>query len=146
MKPQFTTPCYIRIDDARKRREVGIKLKKVGYKVCCNITARDSKYPTIVANPRGGNGEAYAECVDDLSICKEFLDFIDCGTNIALFLDLAGMRSDTDKGQWFLRIDTKEMGKCNTKDFSKSKLRQGGWRKATAIEIISWYNKKGETK
>lgn len=132
MTPQFTTSCYVRIDDRDKRKEVCEKLTEIGYK------------DTSIENLEWVLTKCESTDVDYL---VEYMKIsIDCGTNIALFLDLAAMRSDTDKGQWFLRIDTKEMGKCNTKDFSKSKLRQGFWRKATAQEIIEWHKQKGETK
>lgn len=136
MTPQFTTSCYVRITDKDKRKEVCDKIEPVGYKIKVDYT--EDINPIVVASKLG--------ILYDASSFKGVPDFIDCGTNIPLFLDLVGMRSDTDKGQWFLRIDTKEMGKCNTKDFSKSKLRQGFWRKATAQEIIEWHKQKGETK
>lgn len=31
MKTQFTTPCYVRIDDAQQRKEVCEKLEQMGY-------------------------------------------------------------------------------------------------------------------
>lgn len=79
--------------------------------------------------------------------CKEGINvpgYIDCGTNEALFLDLAGMRSDTDKGQWFYDTIAKEMNYNNGAiDFDVS-VGWNGVRRATATKIIEWHKKKGE--
>lgn len=87
MTKQFTTPCYVRIDDAQQRKEVCEKLEQMGY---------DKHY----VNDFGVNGilcdlnSVYALKLDVSNFCN--LDnCFDCGTNIALSLDLACMRSET---------------------------------------------------
>lgn len=148
MTPQFTTPCYVRIDDAQQRKEVCEQLELIGYIKFRAINRSDGTIvftDSVFEDWTPMDEPTYAVWPDRL--IRQIGDHhIDCGTNIPLFLDLAGMRSDTDKGQWFLRIDTREMAKCNTKHLSTSKLRQGFWRTATATEIIAYHTQKGETK
>lgn len=135
MTPQFTTPCSVLITDKDKREEVCEALLDIGYQW-------NGYNPSMVEYIIVSDGVVY---IQSFGVAIQMAQW-NAGTNEALFLALAAMRSDTDERQWFLRIDTKEMAKCNTQHLSTSKLRQGFWRKATAAEIIEHFTQKGETK
>lgn len=131
MTPQFTTPCYVRIDDRDKRKEVCEKLTEIGYK------------DTSIENLEWVLTKCESTDVDYL---VEYMKIsIDCGTNIPLFLDLAAMRSDTDKGQLFTKNGS-ALRRCNHDNMLDDETFSAHWRKATATEIIEWHNQKGETK
>lgn len=87
---------------------------------------------------------------------------VDCGTNIDLFKDLAGMRKDTDKNQYFISKGWRD-GFGNTEDkitkclcdtleqwgvvnnspnsYNRENGNKFGWERATATEIIEWHKK-----
>lgn len=150
MTPQVTTTsCYVRIDDAQQRKEVREKLYSIGYLLGQHsIDALDN---IIITYPKSstfciGNDGMYDDI--DLKVC------IDCGTNIPLFLDLAGMRSDTDKNQLFVNESLEKMFRCKDKKFTSfyvdweeglTNIRDD-FRRATAQEIINHHKQKGETK
>lgn len=80
---------------------------------------------------------------------------IDCGENEALFLDMAGMRKDTDLGQWFVPIGKDSISycgrmiKCMDDVFNGHSVYVGrfkmhfparDFRRATPQEIIDYHN------
>lgn len=153
MTKQFTTPCYIRIDDAQQRKEICEKLIKSGYVAINMAESIDSNYLFAFDGwisrlyGRGLRGEQGKREL-------EYASFIDCGTNIPLFLDLAAMRSDTDKGQLFIchkalsecQYMVGEMSRCHDDEQSLF-INPGQYlRRATAQEIINHHKQKGETK
>lgn len=99
MTPQFTTSCYVRIGDTIKREDVCVTLENMGYENVYGGSVGDN----IVVAANGMCGVDY-RC--NVAGC------IDCGTNIDIFLDLAGMREDTYKNQ--LCIDERD-GSMNVK-------------------------------
>lgn len=129
MTPQFTTLCYVRVDDPIKRNEVCLQLNQIGYK---NISVMD--YVWIITQATDNKSEYLAEYMKMA---------INCGTNTDLFLALAARRSDTDKGQWF--ICTKATLTNNVGDMEKciiNKLDDHNYRKATAQEIVEHFKTK----
>lgn len=140
MTPRFTTPCYVRIEDKNKRKEVCDKIKPVGYKIKVDYT--DDINPIVVASKLG--------ILYDASSFKGVPDFIDCGTNIPLFLELAGMRKDTDKGQLFINESLGKMFRCKDRKFPSfyvdwedglTNIRDD-FKRATAQEIINHHKQK----
>lgn len=97
----FTTPCFIRKNTSELRR----KLEELGYepsrvtfdneKLCLAtaVNRRYTKYTNITS-----------EMFDSVNphITWNCSGRIDCGTNEELFLSIAALRDDTDKGQWFV--------------------------------------------
>lgn len=154
MTPQFTTPCYIKIDDAQQRKEVSEKLNAIGYNIFGEVY--DTERDTIFTHLYDGQHNYTNDPVYEINKNHRkdiFPDAIDCGTNEALFLDLAAMRSDTDKGQLFIchkalsecQYMVGEMSRCYD-DKQPLFINPGQYlRRATAQEIIEWHKQKGET-
>lgn len=129
MNPQSTTPCYVRIDDNGKFKEVCNKLYQSGYSVGqMYIDALDN---TIITYPEISN--TFCTGSDGQFDEIDTKGRIDCGTNIPLFLDLAGMWSDTYKNQ--LCIDERD-GSMNLSEDDDIGLSALVYRRATATEII----------
>lgn len=127
MTPQFTTPCFVRIENAAKRKEVYEKLEELGYlKLDRNFI---KLHKVIIARL------LYVQTT------MAFMDgrFINCGTNIDIFLALASMRSDTDKGQYF--IDERD-GSINFSEDEDIGLSALVFRRATAAEIVEHFKNK----
>lgn len=164
MTPQFTTPCYVQVDDPKKRKEVCDKLEQMGYSLLPPPCTEDYRFSI-----RLNFAYLYVESrcsvpIYDLSNHKpSYIPVIDCGTNIPLFLVLAGMRSDTDRYQWFVFVDdifeaVRDENGVDTgnryKNHSKGEfvyctyndINLSNVRKATAAEIIEHFKQKGEKK
>ena len=92
MTPQFTASAYVRCENEKQRKEIIAVLNTVGYKNVNDYTG-DIIYTRSMANG------CFALCTYDTFQSPN--GYIDCGTDIDLFLELAQMRIDTDKGQWF---------------------------------------------
>lgn len=99
---KFTTPCFVRVDNAKKRKELIKWLESIGYYFTgadhgsdengdCIITATiyDGKYITTSFS----NREFWM---------PENTKSYDCGTNIDLFKALAALRDDCDNNQLFV--------------------------------------------
>ena len=134
----FTTPCFVRVEDAEKRKEIANLIGKIGYKV---LASDDQDY--LVADPKG---ECMWMGLEGNALETFARDYHDCGGSTGLFLALAAMRDDTDKWQWF--TDGYHWDRC-----PEEKAYIPAWRdyyqttprKATAEEIIEHYkNKKNE--
>lgn len=131
----FTTPCFVRIEDAEKREEVISKLEEMGYIIACNHTEGCGLYTS----------NAYMDGVV-FAFRKEFypvMRCINCSTNIDLFLAIAGMRDDTDKDQWFSRhYFSPAIGPWMVKsDFDEfGGIKVGGWE----ITLAYWYRSTAE--
>lgn len=65
--------------------------------------------------------------------------YIDCGNNVELFLAIALIRNDTDKGQWFVD-DTTGIWERFNNDLPSRYMQMEG-HKATVEELIEFYNK-----
>lgn len=145
MKKQFTTPCFIR----KNMPELRKKLEEMGYLVCSCATMKDHEWLHCANEHLNTSGTVHGIRTTydhDLNIVpsEQFLfeneHNTDCGTNEALFLDLAAMRSDTDKGQLFT-INGKGLRRCNYDNVLYDKTFSAHWRKATPQEIIEWHKK-----
>lgn len=137
MTPQFTTPCYIKIDDAQQRKEVCDKLYAIGYLL--GQHSIDALDDTIITYP-----ESSTFCTGSYGYYDEidFKGYIKCDS-IPCFLDLAGMRGDTSLNQWFVyRKKIYNYSDCDSR--VKQKINSGFGRYATAEEIINYHKQKGE--
>lgn len=65
--------------------------------------------------------------------------YIDCGNNVDLFLAIASIRNDTDKGQWFVD-DTTGIWERFNNDLPSRYMQMEG-HKATVEELIKFYSK-----
>lgn len=151
MTPQFTTPCYVRIDDAQQRKEVCDKLNAMGYNFFGQVydPERDTVFTHLYDEQYKYTNDPVYE-INKNHRKEIFPDSSDCGTNIDLFLDIAGMRKDTDLNQWVIDSDG-NWHKCP--DDVAQEYFDAGYdcglmpkmtcRKATATEIINQHKQKG---
>lgn len=91
MTPEFTTPCFVRIKDVQQRNEITTKAIEIRLLPINMANSVDSNYLFAF---NGWISGLYGIGLRGKRWKKEFKSagFIDCGTNIPLFLDLAGIR------------------------------------------------------
>ncbi len=133
----FTQPCFIRKNTPELRK----KLQELGQRA---NTLDDFKGEWLAANYG-----MYISVQDGFQNLHP--NDIDCGTNEDLFLAIAALRDDTDRGQWFVKndenvwlqcVDNKfvfytwinESGSYEEKDISTL------YHKATVQELIEHFN------
>lgn len=100
MTPKFITPCFIR----KNTPEIRQKLNEAGYR---SINLGGDYRDCIITMPKGYNEQMIDSFPCYVTSGIEFInkyfsnreDIVDCGENVALFLDLSGMREDTDRDQ-----------------------------------------------
>lgn len=108
----FTTPCFIRKNTPELRRwleELGYSHGKPKY-----YADDDNKYDFIMCH----NGKFFLLSQENHVIrnghpLKKY-GSIDCGTNEELFLAIAALRDDTDRGQFF--VTEARLGSINCPD------------------------------
>lgn len=157
---KFTTTCFVRIENAGKRKEMTEWLKGIGYMVCrcclfdgwntlhCGAINRNRIDSEVHGIPDYDGDTGYnvgwfkTENAD-----KEYPSY-DCGENIELFKALAAMNDENDLNQWYV---------CDVPYWCD--LRQGDWvikrdtmdhttffpsvfHKATVAEIIEHFKKR----
>lgn len=139
---KFTTPCFVRVKDAEKRKELAVWLSSIGRYVSPAVTSSDyHKDWVIVTEPYDPDLDGY---VGIWAKAPKSPAFIDCGEDIDLFKALAAMNDENDREQWF--ID--ELG-----HFEKCRVKEAnivGWimlygktpRKASVEEIIEHFKKR----
>jgi hypothetical protein len=139
---KFTTPCFVRVEDAEKRDELLVWLKCIGYGSCDFLWGNCIKIIRCWTTPKGvDKAVGYP--------CKQVRKTdIDCGENIELFKALAAMNDENDLNQWYV---------CDVPYWCD--LRQGDWvikrdtmdhttffpsvfHKATVAEIIEHFKKR----
>jgi len=108
---KFTQPCFIRINTLELRN----KLKDLGYKICVCCEFKDAKWINNLIFNSTIHGIGYSDetrllnnwtVEDELNLfLEENTRYIDCGTNINLFLAIAALTDDTDENQYFV-LDT----------------------------------------
>ena len=130
---KFTTPCFVRIKDAKKRKELIDWLLDIGYRAECPI---DYLSTIVLAGWLEDNVDTTpiftVECLPDY--------MIDCGSNIELFKALAAMNDENDREQWF--VEEGRMFKCTSDKINNYSYHWMTTRKSTAEEIVEYYSKK----
>lgn len=144
----FTTPCFVRVENPEKRKELIEWLKGIGYRIL--FSARhsliESELRYISAHKQG-----YVMADSRLS-CDEWIESINCGENTELFKALAAMNEWNDRKQWYAYTEypTNE-GKNGVRKFvfneparfdSFVDVPSGYYRKATAEEIVEYFKNK----
>lgn len=126
----FTTPCFVRVEDAAERKKLIEWLKGIGY----NITGRLHGDYVIAAE-----GKIYVAVI----VCAS-KPFIDAGTNVELFKALAAMNDENDREQWFVVDDGfEEEMVCSKSEVDYDYILSCyDHRKATTEEIISYFKNK----
>lgn len=98
----FTTPCFIRKNTPELRKN----LKAFGYIDCSTV---DDRYTAIFVDAE--HGEFFTEYLSNIT---EDELAIDCYENDNLFLSIAALRDDTDRGQFF--VTEARLGSINCPD------------------------------
>lgn len=159
---KFTTPCFVRVEDMEKRKELTEWLKGIGYYVCscCLFDGWNTLHCRGIDRLKIAY-EVHGICDYDEETRYSIGQFkaenaakehhaIDCGENIDLFKALAAMNDENDLNQWYV---------CDVPYWCD--LRQGDWvikrdtmdhttffpsvfHKATAAEIIEHFKKREE--
>lgn len=143
MTNKFTTPCFVRVEDAEKRKELIEWLAQIGYRLKgpilndnldCIVTGADAALSTNM------------ERFDFWITSVPYVSRIDCGTNVELFKALAAMNAENNRKQWFVaKCDINDHGAIlwherdlGLYDEVVEALRDL-FRKATAKELINHF-------
>jgi hypothetical protein len=151
---KFTTPCFVRVEDAEKRKELTEWLKGIGYYVCscclfggCNTLHCCGIDRLKIAYEVHGicdYDEETRYSIDQFKaeIAESCYPSYDCGTNIALFKALAAMNDENDYMQLFINKSNRYRWVfCNAQRLFDAVAKECDWRKATAAEIVEHFKK-----
>ena len=134
---KFTTPCFVRVEDAGKRKEMTEWLKGIGYTVC-RCCFFDGSWvhgiPDYDEDTGSNIGWFKAEDAD-----KEYPSY-DCGEDIELFKALAAMNDENDNEQYFV-TELAGSSYCVHKNRNTNIAYSLTCRKATVAEIIEHFKK-----
>ena len=129
----FTTPCFVRVENPEKRKELIEWLEGIGYRIL--FSARhsliESELRYISAHKQG-----YV-VADSRWSCDEWIESIDCGKNIELFKALAAMNYENYREQWFM--EEGRMFKCTSDKINGYSYNWPTTRKATVEEIVEYF-------
>jgi hypothetical protein len=136
---KFTTPCFVRVEDAEKRKELAVWLSSIGRYVSPAVTSSDyHKDWVIVTEPYDPDLDGY---VGIWAKTPKSPAFIDCGENIELFKALAAMNDENDNEQYFV-TELAGSSYCVHKNRNTNLDYSLVCRKATVEEIIEHFNEK----
>nr|DAQ26889.1 MAG TPA: hypothetical protein [Caudoviricetes sp.] len=136
---KFTTPCFVRVEDAEKRKELAVWLSSIGRYVSPAVTSSDyHKDWVIVTEPYDPDLDGY---VGIWAKTPKSPAFIDCGENIELFKALAAMNDENYNEQYFV-TELAGSSYCVHKNRNTNLDYSLVCRKATVEEIIEHFNEK----
>ena len=131
----FTTPCFVRVENPEKRKELIEWLEGIGYRL--EYLRNDGVIVLTSENRVYVYGEALYRVI------KVDYDTIDCGENTELFKALAAMNDENDREQWFTDGYHFELCPTNKADMvAWHMMYRTKPRKATAEEIIEYFKNK----
>lgn len=135
---KFTTTCFVRIEDAEKRKELAVWLSSIGRYVSPAVTSSDyHKDWVIVTEPYDPDLDGY---VGIWAKAPKSPAFIDCGEDIELFKALAAMNDENDNEQYFV-TELAGSSYCVHKNRNTNIAYSLTCRKATVAEIIEHFKK-----
>lgn len=135
---KFTTPCFVRVEDAEKRKELAVWLSSIGRYVSPAVTSSDDhKDWVIVTEPYDPDLDGY---VGIWAKTPKSPAFIDCGEDIELFKALAAMNDENDNEQYFV-TELAGSSYCVHKNRNTNIAYSLTCRKATVAEIIEHFKK-----
>ena len=149
---QFKTPCFVRVEDVKERKELAEWLKYIGYKVCrcCEfdgwntITCRPVEREAITYEAHGvpdwGVESVYNINLFKVDNATKRNPSYDCGDDVGLFKALAAMNDENDLEQWHVVDGMQELFFCgliSMKDYDCHHLLK--YRKATTEDIINLF-------
>lgn len=143
----FTTPCFVRVENPEKRKELIEWLEGIGYKFLMRGLESNVLYVDVTS---GCLLCAFESPVTQSEMVSK--GYIDCRKNIELFKALAAMNEWNDRKQWYAYTEypTNE-GKNGVRKFvfnepsrfdSFVDVPSGYYRKATAEEIVEYFKNK----
>lgn len=135
---KFTTPCFVRVEDAEKRKELAVWLSSIGRYVSPAVTSSDHhKDWVIVTEPYDPDLDGY---VGVWAKTPKSPAFIDCGEDIELFKALAAMNDENYNEQYFV-TELAGGSYCVHKNRNTNLAYSLTCRKATVAEIIEYFKK-----
>lgn len=136
---KFTTPCFVRVEDAEKRKELAVWLSSIGRYVSPAVTSSDyHKDWVIVTEPYDPDLDGY---VGIWAKTPKSPAFINCGENIELFKALAAMNDENYNEQYFV-TELAGSSYCVHKNRNTNLDYSLVCRKATVEEIIEHFKKR----
>ena len=136
---KFTTPCFVRVEDAEKRKELAVWLSSIGRYVSPAVASSDyHKDWVIVTEPYDPDLDGY---VGIWAKTPKSPAFIDCGENIELFKALAAMNDENYNEQYFV-TELAGSSYCVHKNRNTNLDYSLVCRKATVEEIIEHFKKR----
>lgn len=132
---KFTTPCFVRVEDAEKRTDLFKWLFDRGYAGRYQINMANSII--VVGLEDGCVDVAHCNTSDGLAA----YGLIDCGENIGLFKALAAMNDENDNEQYFV-TELAGSSYCVHKNRNTNIAYSLTCRKATVAEIIEYFKKR----
>ena len=143
----FTTPCFVRVENPEKRKELIEWLEGIGYKFLMRGLESNVLYVDVTS---GCLLCAFESPVTQSEMVSK--GYIDCGDNIELFKALAAMNDENDRKQWYAYTEyPTNDGKNGVRKFvfnepvrfdSFVDVPSGYYRKATAEEIVEYFKNK----
>ena len=144
----FTTPCFVRVENPEKRKELIEWLERIGYHVCscCLFDGWNTLHCRGIDRLKIAY-EVHGICDYDEETRYSIDQFkaenadskhpaVDCGENIELFKALAAMNDENDREQWFVSNEGSEWAICKkTLNVYRGVL----CRTATAEEIVAYF-------
>lgn len=131
----FTTPCFVRVENPEKRKELIEWLEGIGYRL--EYLRNDG----VIVLTSENRVYVYGEAVHE--IIKSDYDTIDCGENTELFKALAAMNYENHREQWFTDGYHFELCPTNKADMvAWHMMYRTKPRKATAEEIVEYFKNK----
>ena len=136
---KFTTPCFVRVEDVEKREELITWCASIGYTT--NAWHLPPTVPYVFAQ-RDFAGRCGILALDSLPN-----DAVDCGDNIELFKALAAMNEEN----WWCQYVIDNYGNLGFGALLPGRMLvqlegeyfdTDNYRKATAQEIIEYFNRK----
>ena len=148
----FTTPCFVRVENPEKRKELIEWLERIGYHVCscCLFDGWNTLHCRGIDRLKIAY-EVHGICDYDEETRYSIDQFkaenadskhpaVDCGENIELFKALAAMNEWNDRKQWF--VEEGRMFKCTSDKINNYPYNWPNTRKATAEEIVEYFKNK----
>lgn len=148
----FTTPCFVRVENPEKRKELIEWLEGIGYHVCSCCEFKG--WNTLTCGPverLKTTYEVHGVPDYDKETGANIGQFkvenalknnpaIDCDDDIDCFKALAAMNDENDREQWF--VEEGRIFKCTSNKINNYSYHWMTTRKATAEEIVEYFKNK----
>ena len=132
----FTTPCFVRVENPEKRKELTEWLNNIGRRP--TSYSESDRSPWFIAYATGRFSQTNGFHSHPEMAQKN--GYINCGKNIELFKALAAMNDENDREQWF--VEEGRMFKCTSDKINGYSYHWMTTRKATAEEIVEYFKNK----